>query len=404
MDEKRLQSLREELRHILEKNILQYWSEHAIDEKYGGFAGHIDGKNRKHEKSNKGSILNTRILWTFSAAYRSLNRPDYLELADRAYKYLMNHFWDPEYGGIYWELDFKGNPVNKRKQIYALAFAIYALCEYHRAKKVAEPLEKAKEIYRHIEKYAFDKKKNGYIEAFGESWEPLEDVRLSEKDANEKKTMNTHLHLLEAYTQLVRFWPEEKPREALKNLIFIMLKWIIDSRHYHFHLFFDENWVRKSNHVSFGHDIEGSWLLDEAAGIYGDPALVQEVRKYSIRLVQAAIEGIDNDGGLMNEKDLDTGHMDTDKHWWPQAEALVGFFNSYQITKDESYLQYCFRMWDFIQDFIIDHENGEWYWKVDQEGKPYLEDEKIGFWKCPYHNSRACMEMIERIDQVLNKK
>ncbi|MDZ7305318.1 MAG: AGE family epimerase/isomerase [candidate division KSB1 bacterium] len=391
---------RAELENILEHNILDYWLTHGIDTVNGGFIGYVDYHNRKDLSAPKGSVLNTRILWTFSAAYRFFQRRAYLEAANRAFDYLLDHFWDKENGGTIWAVDARGNPTNKRKQTYALAFAIYAFCEYYAATGNTIALEKALELYRLIEQHCVDRENGGYWEALGEKWEQIEDVRLSEKDANEKKSMNTHLHVLEAYANLARVWPEGEVRAALHNLIRIFLEHIIDPRHGHFNLFFDEYWNVRSAIVSFGHDIEGSWLLDEAAQVYHDADLLRQVRGYSVRLVEAALEGLDADGGLMNEKNLVTGHLDTDKHWWQQAEAMVGLLNAYQITQNENYLELCLKVWNFIKSKIIDFTNGEWYWKVNRTGDIYPNDEKIGFWKCPYHNSRACLEMMARLDRL----
>lgn len=398
--QEKLKTLRAEFENVLENNILKYWLTHAIDNVHGGFIGYVDNQNRQDTKAQKGSVLNARILWAFSAAYRFSSKPIYLEAARRAFNYIIERFWDKENEGIIWAVDYQGNPFNKRKQTYASAFAIYAFCEYFAATGDSAALDKTKALYRLIEQHCADRENGGYWEALGENWQPIDDVRLSEKDANEKKSMNTHLHVLESYANLARVWPEAGVRESLHKLIQIFLEYIIDVRQAHFNLFFDEHWNVKSSVVSFGHDIEGSWLLDEAAQAYGDADLIQKIRGCSLRLVEAALEGLDVDGGLINEKHLTSGHFDTDKHWWQQAEALVGLLNAYEIAKNKTYLDYCLQTWDFIKSRIIDFENGEWHWKVNRFGVPYSNDEKIGFWKCPYHNSRACLEMMARLDRL----
>jgi mannobiose 2-epimerase len=308
-------------------------------------------------------------------------------------------FEDKENGGVIWTVDYQGRPADTRKQTYALAFAIYAFCEYHTAAGDQAALEKAKTLFSLIEKHCVDRVHGGYWEALDADWQLVEDVRLSEKDANEKKSMNTHLHVLEGYANLARVWPEARVREALHKLLRSFMDQIIDPRHGHFNLFFDERWNVRSIIVSFGHDIEGSWLLEKAAQVCGDADLRRQARGYSVRLVEAALEGLDADGGLMTEKNLMSGHLDTDKHWWPQAEALVGLLNAYEITHNEKYLELCLGVWSFIKSKTIDFEQGEWYWKVNRRCEPYPDDEKIGFWKCPYHNSRACLEVRARLDQ-----
>ncbi len=395
-----IRALRAEFENVLQYNILDYWLTHGLDRVNGGFMGYVDYNNRKDLNAPKGSVLNARILWTFSSAFRALRKQPYLKAAQRAFDYLIEHFWDNENGGVVWSVDHLGHRLNARKQTYALAFAVYALSEYYAATGNPGALERAKTIFRLMEQHCAEREHGGYVEALGEKWQIIDDVRLSEKDANEKKSMNTHLHVLEGYTNLARVWPEARVREALRALIQIFLERIIAVQHGHFNLFFDEQWRVRSAIVSYGHDIEGSWLLAEAAQVYGDADLLAQVRAYSTRLAEAALEGLDADGGLMNEKNLTSGHLDTDKHWWPQAEALVGLLQAYEITHNEKYLELFLNVWNFIKGRIVDFVNGEWYWKVNRAGVPYPDDEKIGFWKCPYHNSRACLEMMARLERL----
>ncbi|MEK7727433.1 MAG: AGE family epimerase/isomerase [candidate division KSB1 bacterium] len=395
-----LQALPLEFKKILEQNILAYWLKYAPDEVHGGFFGHVDYYDRPQLGAPKGCVLNARILWTFAAAYRALRKPEYLAAAQRAFDYLCTRFEDQHHGGMYWSVDALGEKLNSRKQTYAQAFALYAFCEYYAATFQPVALEKAQQLFLLMEKHCAEREHGGYVEALSEQWEPIADVRLSEKDANEKKSMNTHLHVLEAYTNLSRVWPEPAVREALRGLIQIFLERIIDPRHGHFNLFFDEAWQVRSPIVSFGHDLEGAWLLHEAAQVCGDAKLRQEMKLHSLSLIEAALEGHDEDGGLMNEENIVAGGLDSDKHWWQQAEALVGLLHAYELTRSGEYLEHFFAVWDFIKRKIIDHERGEWYWKVNRAGAPFPEDEKIGFWKCPYHNSRACLEVTARIKRL----
>lgn len=220
----------------LTQNILPFWINKMQDNQNGGFYGQIDGRNQLHDKANKGAVLNARILWTFSAAYRILGNKQYLEMATRAYDYIKQYFMDKELGGIYWELDYKGNPINTKKQVYAQGFALYGFSEYYRATNKEEALNLAIDFFHLIEKYK-DRQYGGYFEAFTREWEPIEDMRLSEKDANEKKSMNTHLHILEPYTNLLRIWKNDKLEKAQEELIDIFSDNILDNGTYHQHLF-----------------------------------------------------------------------------------------------------------------------------------------------------------------------
>jgi len=380
--------------------ILNYWMDKTIDNENGGFYGQIDGRNHLRKESGKGAVLNARILWTFSSAYRILKNQKYLDAASRAKDYLLKYFVDKEFGGIYWMLDYIGNPIETKKQIYAQSFAMYGLSEYYKITKDKEALEYAIKLFELTEKYSYDKIRDGYFEAYSREWVLLEDLRLSDKDANEKKTMNTHLHVMEGYANLYRVWPDAHLKQQLTKIIHVFCDKIIDNRSYSFKLFFDENWNCKSKVTSFGHDIEGSWLLLEAAEVLGDHSLVNKIKDIALKMAdKVACNGLDSDGALVNEGE-DCEIVDYDKHWWPQTEAIVGFINAWAISGNEEFMDRALAVWDFTKEYIIDHEYGEWYFRVNRDGVPYLEEDKVGPWKCPYHNSRACFEIIERFNAL----
>ena len=381
-------------------NILQYWMDHAVDEPCGGFYGKIDNDNRVDINAPKGLVLNARILWSFSAAYNHTKEKKYLVIADRAWHFLMKHFLDEQYGGFYWSVDKDGNIPDGKKQIYGIAFCLYGFSEYYKAINNSNVLQQAKNCYHCIEEYSFDKDRGGYLEAFMRNWGPIKDLRLSVKDANEKKTMNTHLHVLEAYTNLYKVWKDEKLRNSICLLLENFVDHIINDNTGHLQLFFDEDWQVKGDIVSYGHDIEAAWLLLEAAETISDVELIEKFKGLSIRMAVAAAKGLDIDGGLWYE--VEHGKLVAQKHSWPQAEALVGFFNAWQLTGEKKYLQYVLNNWQFIQQYIVDKENGEWFWGVNRDHTIMEGQDKAGFWKCPYHNSRACMEIIKRIPYQIN--
>ena len=392
----RINQLRNEMRSELENNILPFWMNKMEDNEQGGFYGEITGDDELRPEASKGAILNARILWTFSAAYRLLKKPEYLKTATRAKRYLIDRFYDPEYGGIYWELDYKGNPLDTKKQIYAIGFAIYGLSEYARATGDAEALEYAQRLFEVIEQHSFDPVQNGYLEALTRDWQPIEDMRLSDKDENEKKTMNTHLHILEPYTNLYRIWKDERLERQLRNLIDVFITRILDPQTGHLNLFFEEDWTNKYRIYSYGHDIEASWLIHEAALVLGDKTVLKRIELLIVRIAQAADEGLNPDGSMIYENFLDKQKIDRELHWWVQAENVVGHINLYQHFGDESALDIAARCWEFIKAKLIDHEQGEWHWSILPDGTVNRKDDKAGFWKCPYHNGRMCMEVIER--------
>lgn len=393
------QNWKAQLQEELQEHILHFWMTHTVDAEHGGFIGYIDQQLQIDHKADKGLVLNARILWTFSSAYRLYPSTKYLELAERAYEYLRDYFLDRENGGFYWLVDYTGHPTQDKKQIYGQAFVIYALAEYYRVTSNEETLSLAIEIYHLLEKYSYDPTYQGYVEALSRDWKPTGDLSLSDKDLNEKKSMNTHLHILEAYTNLYRVWKSPELKKSLSELIDITLNHIIDPNSAHFWLFFDEAWQVKSRHISYGHDIEGSWLLVEAAEVLADSSLLQRVQKMAVAMAEAVYkEGNGADGGIFNEADP-SGLIDQNKDWWPQAEAMVGFYNAYQLTGDDKFRDASVNSWKFIESHIVDHTDGEWFWGVDRTGQPLPGMPKVSPWKCPYHNSRACLEMLVRLDQ-----
>lgn len=393
---KKLEALREEVKDELVNDILPFWMNRMTDREQGGFYGRIDGNNCLHPDAPKGAILNARILWTFSAAFRLLKKPEYLETATRAKRYLLDFFYDKQYGGIFWELSADGTPSDAKKQIYALGFAIYGLSEYARATGDREALEYAVRLFEVIEKYSFDPVQNGYVEALTREWQPIQDMRLSDKDENEKKTMNTHLHILEPYANLYRVWKDERLEKQLRNLIKVFVTRILDAESGHLNLFFEEDWSNKYHIISYGHDIEASWLIHEAALALGDQGLLAEIEPVIVKIAQAADEGLNRDGSMIYENFVDKQKVDRELHWWVQAENVVGHINLYQYFHDEDALRKALKCWQFIKENLIDGEGGEWYWSRYADGTVNRKDDKAGFWKCPYHNGRMCMEIIER--------
>jgi cellobiose epimerase len=396
----KLITLKEELTNHLKGKILPFWINRMVDHEYGGFYGWADNNGKINSKANKGAVMNTRILWTFSAAYNIFNDPIYLEMANRSYQYLVNHFLDKTNGGIYWMLDYKGNPVEPKKQIYAQAFAIYSFSEYFRSTVNKTALEFTKEIMRLVEKYSFDPAQNGYFEAFDQYWKILDDLRLSNKDINEKKTLNTHLHILEAYARLLTVMHDDFLTERLVNLIDLFNNRFIHPVNHHLVMFYDENWNPRSTMFSYGHDIETSWLLTEAAEATGSKLLIEECRLGSVKMAETILEnGRDIDGSIYNEVKEDN-MLDDDRHWWIQAEGMVGFMNAYEHTGDEIYVEAILVLWEFIKKYIIHPELGEWYFRVNNKYEPAPDEEFAGPWKGPYHNGRMCMELIRRINKL----
>ncbi len=396
----RLVALSSQMEEELTEHILPYWIANTPDRRRGGFVGRITGHNEIDATADRGVVLNARILWTFSAAFSRYGRDSYAQMAHRAYQYLIQYFWDNEFGGLFWMVNRDGDPVDTRKLVYGQAFGLYGLSEYAIATKSEESAGYAWRLYESIENRCRDADRDGYFEVFDRSWGPLEEA-LSEKDPPVPKSMNTHLHVLEAYTNLSRLLPDVNVRQRTAELARLFVEAIIDRKRAQVIPFFDADWTPVSRTISYGHDIEASWLLVNAAQAAGDQGLLEETRRVAIAMAETVLaEGVDDDGGLWNERHED-GRLDSDKHWWPQAESIVGFVQAFGQTGEERYLKAAENTWSFIRSRIIDRHNGEWFFRVSRDGTPYVDDDKVGPWKCPYHNGRACLEVSRRADSPL---
>ncbi|MBR1426415.1 MAG: AGE family epimerase/isomerase [Paludibacteraceae bacterium] len=392
---------------VLENDILRFWQERMVDNQRGGFYGRIDGQNTLHPDAEKGAVLNARILWTFSAAYRVLGKPEYLAMATRAKEYILAHFLDSEHGGCYWSLHADGSPLDTKKQTYAIGFMIYGFSEYARATGDEEAKAVAIRLFHDIEDHAFVSQKvltgtpknvesqkpiEGYVEALTREWQPIADMRLSDKDENAAFTMNTHLHILEPYTNLYRIWPDESLRQCIVRLISIFTDRLYNPENQHVDCFFDDKWNGRRDIASYGHDIEAAWLLNEASIVESRKSKVEStVSEITARIAEASLEGLQPDGSMEHED------KDASRQWWVECEAVVGFVDQWQLTGDETWFKRAQRTWDYLTTHLIDREHGEFYWAILPDGSIDRENDKAGFWKCPYHNSRMCMELMERL-------
>jgi mannobiose 2-epimerase len=398
--------IKQKFRHLmvqeLVSDILPFWMIYTVDLRRGGFYGIVTNERKIAPDAPRSAVICARILWTYSNAYRAMGNTDYSRMATHAYKSLTEQFQDKEHGGFYWMLNADGSVLNDRKQLYAQAFALYGISEYTRFTRSTDALNLAKDIFHMIEEKSYDPQYGGYFEAYAPDWSPLEDMRLSEKDLNSPKSMNTLLHILEAYTTLAQVWVSEELRDRLAALLEIFLDKVIDPHTHHFKLFFSQDWISLDDHISYGHDIEGSWLLMEAADVLRDKHLHERTRQAAIDIANAVYaEGLDSDGSLLYEADSH-GITDARKHWWAQAEAVVGFYNAYTLTQEQRFFDASFRLWDYIEKKVIDRRNGEWFAMLERDGTPvdasiHADQLKVGAWKCPYHNARTCLEMSKRL-------
>lgn len=380
--------------------IADWWVDNTVDEIHGGFVGEMSVDNKVNATADKGIILNTRILWFFSEAALFTGNKRYTQMAERAYTYIVDHFLDTEHGGVFWALDYRGNVVNNRKQVYAQAFAIYGLSAYYKLTKQADVLAQAHAIFELIEANAQDENHQGYLEAFSNTWGRLDDMRLSEKDLNSPKSMNTHLHILEAYTALHIAAPNPKVSAAIKHCLGLFDRYIINKANWHLRMFQDMDWEDVSTSYSYGHDIECSWLMWEAVESLESEELHAHYKPAVIALAETCLEqGIGKHSEVLDAYNFETQALVDERVWWVQAEALVGFLNAYHLTGEQRYIDAALNVWEFINSYQKDSVGGEWHW-LSRLDLPHTGDCKMGPWKAPYHNGRAMMESIKLVQKI----
>ncbi len=398
------QSLQQEFRQELIA-IADWWVAHAQDHALGGFYGEVDGNNLPVTNAHKGIILNARILWFFSEAAQELDDPAYRQCADRAYAYLRQYFFDEEHGGVFWELDCQGHVLNAKKQVYAQAFTIYALCAYYQLTSNEQALSGALECFTLVERHALDPINQGYVEAFAQRWDALEDWRLSDKDLNYPKSQNTHLHILEAYTRLYQVSPTPVIKAALRYNIELFDTFMIDKNSGHLRMFMDMQWQDFSPGYTYGHDIEAAWLIARALEALGDSGYRTRLTPLLLKVVDVTLhEALGEQGQVLDSFDFASQQVNSDSVWWVQAEALVGFLYAYSVTGESHYAAAAEGVWQFIKTYQIDHEQGEWWWLSRLDAPRHTSFYKSGFWKCPYHNGRAMIEGMRWLSELTTSR
>ena len=392
-------TIQQEVRELVEQNILKYWMEKMVDNENGAFYGRRDGNDNLDSTAPKSVVLNARILWAFSAAYRVLGKPEYREMAVRAKDYILEHFIDTEFGGAYWTIDYQGKPLDTKKHVYAMAVTLFALSEYLHATDDESVLEPAKGLFYNIEGRMADGINAGYNEAMSRTWLPVIDVRLSEQDESTDRSLNTHLHLLEAYTNFYRVWPREVLNKRIRKLMGLMLEKMVNPTTSHLGMFFSEAWQGGKEIRSYGHSIEAAWLLLDAANALGDGPLLRHVSAKVPKMIAAASEGLRPNGGMIymstRENEQSAWRHIEDYHWWVQAESILGHWYLYRQLGDEAALSAVIEGIAFVKEHLVDWKDGEWFWSCDASLNPNRTEDKAGMWKDPCHNTRMCLSILE---------
>ncbi len=382
-----------EIRQHLEEQLIPFW-EGLKDRKNGGYYGYMGYGLELDANAVKGCILNSRILWFFSNAYLTLRDDKLLEDAKHAWQFMKDYCIDKEHGGIFWSVTYDGKIEDDTKHTYNQAFAIYALSTYYDASGETEALSLAEELYHIIEERCTDE--YGYLEAFDREFRPVENDKLSENGVIAEKTMNTLLHVFEAYTELYRVAKKEEVADRLRFMLDLMADKVYNPEIGRQEVFFDRTWNSLIDLYSYGHDIETAWLVDRGLEVLGDDACTVKLSPITREITRNIYDRAYKNHSLLNE--AENGVDDTTRIWWVQAESVVGFVNGYQKNNNcREYLESAEDIWSYIKEYLLDKRNGsEWYWAVDAEGKP-LEKPIVEPWKCPYHNGRMCMEVIRRL-------
>lgn len=399
----RLSTLSRAVQAELEGNILPYWSQ-TMDRRQGGFFGFVADDLSVDADSPKGIVMHSRHLWAYSSAWLERRNPLDLAAADHAYAFLTGPLHDKTGGGFWWTVDAQGKPGFENKVLYGQAFAIYGLSQYYRATGKKEALDLAVATFRLLEKTGRDRQFGGYYEAVDRSWTKSIVQALSEVDIPCAKSMNTNLHVLEAFSSLYLASGLPEVKEALGALFDVFARHILVTPE-HLGLYFDRDWKNLTDHVSYGHDVEASWLLTEAAMVFNGTAgapshhLTDAQKAVVLPIAQKSLAVVQAHGGSM-PNELHGGHLDTTRIWWVQAETLVGLVNGYELTGDEAFLTAAEAQWAFIDRFVVDRLRGEWFAEVSVRGEPNKAKAKGGLWKTCYHNGRACLEVIQRARKV----
>ncbi len=387
-----------DFREVLQQNILKFWIDHAIDRQYGGMIGWLDRQGNPIPPGTKSLVQQTRVVWTFSAAYERYPQPVYKDVATHTLKFLREKMWDAKRGGFYWLVERDGRVKDDKKHLYGQSFAVYGLAEYARVFNDARARQEALKLFQLIDRKAHDDVQGGYREAFSVDWLPLKDDPTI--GGHGRKSMNTHIHLLESFTTLYKASKDQRVRARVEELLHLCTRKIVDSQQGYARMFFTDDWKPSDGETSsYGHDIELSWLMTEAAEALGRPRDPEVLRASSALVEHTLRDGFDREHGGIYDEGPYTGPPKSKRMvWWVEAEGLVGLFNAFQLTGKQDYRDRFEQQARYVLDHFVDREYGEWFRYIEPDGK--VAGNKTDDWKAPYHHSRACLEAIERLEHT----
>ena len=388
-----------DMREDLTERILPYWYDTTLDKTNGGYvlADDVQGPRAATEKQ---LVTQSRLIWTFSRVHLkgySAEKRNYLKAAEHGYRFLLDHFLDKKNGGYFWTTDLSGKVLNDRKIIYGESFVIYALVEYYRASNDKEALRRAIDLYHDVQQHAHDPKNGGWFEHFTRDWTPIlkPDPEAIVEVAG-YKSANTHLHLMEALTELYEVTLDDETKHSLEESLRLNTTYFYpkDAGKSCFHRQPDWKEVTdpKSAGLSYGHNVEFAWLMIRAQKVLGAPPAWDH---FYAHLNHAMNYGYDHEhGGLYSRGSDDKPATDTDKVWWVQAEMLAALSDALQQKRNAEYEVALKKLLDFVTNFMTDPSDGVWLDTVTAEGK-FKNTGKAHNWKANYHDVRAMLKFIE---------
>jgi mannobiose 2-epimerase len=389
-----------ELKDQLVEKIMPYWYDTAIDQKYGGYLLSDDAARKAPPATEKQLVTQSRMIWGFSHAHlKGLKdgKRDYLKAAAQGYRFLLEHFLDRQNGGYFWATDVPGKPVDQRKLVYGESFVIYGLVEYYRASGDKAALGHAMELYHVLQKRAHDPKYGGWVEHFQRDWTPIVDPGAQViVEVSGRKSANTHLHLMEALTELYDATRDRAVRKSLEEALRINCTYFYPEEAgkaaFHRHFDWQPATERSSAGLSYGHNVEFAWLMIRAEQVLGrKPSWAH----FDAELDHALKYGYDHvRGGLYSRGFDDQPATDTDKVWWVEAEMMAALTVGLKHQENPAYSEALDRLLPFILTYQANPSDGIWLDTVTAEGRPKV-TAKAHNWKANYHDVRAMLMFIE---------
>ena len=376
---------KQEFYNHLTGDLIPFWN-NLYDSEYGGFYGSADSDNNINKTSPKSAVLQTRILWFYSSCYKALKDKNLFEYASRQFDFIIKYMIDENDGGIFWDVEYDGKVKDRQKHTYALAFALYSISAYYSVSKNKSAFDAAQRLFNLIERDYKDE--YGYTEVFS----------LDKSVKGSARTMNTLLHIIEAYTEYHAAVNTAESRKALEYSLDLVRTKAYNDDLCRIECNFDEFMNPVGDVLSYGHDIEASWIVYRACEILGNDEILSDLSPKLDKLTQNVIsKGFVDNGRNGIYYECKNNIDNTYRSWWVMSEAIVALVHRYNLYKDKQSIYLAENVWDYVKKYFIS-PHGEWHTQVDEKGEAIKSRSGLcGAWKCPYHNGRMCLELMEML-------